>query len=226
VTAGAFCAFFEQIAVPRIRAGLFEAEKTAMVEGMKTGLMRTGQFRVGGAAFTAEHVEGDVMQDPLCYVGDLLIRGGSLVPGENEITVTDAEVRDVKGGRTFRAGSFSIRFPSEPVPATGRQRWKLRPWRAYRGMCRAVSVVPLVLIGLVAGVLVGRMGQMKAFVFLLFLTFVIYLGGEKAILDLARRDLGVEAGWVTLLWGVLVAAASLPLAVRAVRSRAALGVGT
>jgi lipopolysaccharide export LptBFGC system permease protein LptF len=225
VTVVAFCVFFESFAVPPIRAGLFKAERAALVEGMRDGMARTGQFRAGRAAFTAGRVEGNVMHSPLCYVGDLLIRGATLTAGDDEAVVADAEIRDVHGGRTFKAGSFVVRFPSEPVPGTGRERWARRPWRAYRGMCRALSLIPLVLLGLVAGVLVGRVGQMKAFLILLFLTFVLYLGGEKALLDLARRDLGVEGGWVTYLWGVLVAVVGLPAAVRAVRSRAALGEG-
>ncbi len=223
VTVGAFCVFFDSLAAPPIRSGLFEAERTALSRGLTAGMTRTGQFRIGRAAFTAGRVEGDVAHAPLCFVGDLLVRGETMTANDDAIVVTGAEIRDVHGQETFRAGSFVIRFPSERVPATGYEWWLRRPWRAYRTMCVAVSVVPLVFLGFTTGILVVRIGQMKAFLLLLFLTFIVYLGGEKVLLDMAEQGPGVEAGWAAYAWGILVAAAGWPLALRAVRSRTALG---
>jgi hypothetical protein len=224
VTAGTFCVFFDSLAAPPIRSRLFEAERSELARGLTTGMARTGQFRIGRAAFTAERVRGEVAHAPLCFVGNLLVRGETMKAGGDEAVITGAQIRDVHGGETFQAGSFVVRFPSKRVPGGGYEWWLRRPWRAYRSMARAVSVVPLVLLGFTAGILVGRAGQMRAFLLLLFVTFVVYLGGEKALLDIAKESLGVEAGWAAYTWGILVAAAGWPLALRAARSRAALGV--
>lgn len=223
VTVGAFCAFFDSLVAPPIRSRLYEEERAALSRDLTAGMARAGQFRIGRAAFTAERVQENMAYAPACFVGDLLVRGETMTTGDEGAVVTGAEIRDAHGGETFRAGSFVIRFPSERVPETGYEQWVHRPWRAYRSMAVAVSVVPLVLFGFIAGILVGRIGQMKAFLLLLFLSFILYLGGEKALLDLARESLGVEAGWTAYLWGILVAAAGWPLALRAARSRAALG---
>jgi hypothetical protein len=223
VTVAGFCAFFDGTASPPLRRRLFGAERDALVRQFTAGMARTGQARIGEAAFTAERVRGDTAHAPLCFVGDLLVRGETLTADRDRAVVSGAEIRDVHGGETFRAGSFVIRFPSDRIPKNASEWWLRRPWRAYRSMAGAVSVVPLALLGFIAGILVGRLGQMKAFLLLLFLAFVLYLGGEKGMLDLAKHQLGVAGGWVAYTWGITVTAAGWPLALRAVRSRAALG---
>jgi len=223
VAVAAFCVFFDGVASPPLRRRLFDAETAALVRELTAGMARTGQVRIGDAAFTAERVEGGIAHAPLCFVGDLLVRGETMTAEQDRAVVTGAEIRDVHGGQTFRAGSFVIRFPSERIPENGREWWLRQPWRAYRSMARAVSVVPLALLGFIAGILVGRLGQMRAFLVLLFLAFVLYLGGEKEVLDLAKHQLGLAGGWAAYVWGLSVAAAGWPLALRAARSRAALG---
>jgi hypothetical protein len=223
VTVAAFCVFFDGTAAPPVRRGLFDSERAALIGELTGGMARTGQVRIGRAAFTADRVEGGVAHAPLCVVGNLLVRGETMAVENDRAVVGGAEIRDVHGGQTFHAGSFVIRFPSKRVPGTGREWWLRRPWRAYRSMAAAVSVVPLALLGFVAGILTGRLGQMRGFLVLLFLTFVVYLGGEKGGLDLVKDRLGVGAGWLAYSWGIIFAAAGWPLALRAVRSRAALG---
>ncbi len=226
VAAACFCVFLDNYATPVLKERLFAAERRILVNGLRSEIARTGSFRIGQAVFTASGVDGDTMLSPFCAVGDLLVRGERGEAGDNEVIISNADIADVRAGKTFHAGTFQILFPSQSSSLPGLSRWIQRPWRAHRRMCMAIAVIPLTLIGFCAGLASGRLGQMGSFLLWLVLTLGVYLSVEKGMLDTARDSIPLSMGWIVYLWAVLCSVTAWFCAKKLFRCHSALGLET